>query len=253
MYFTGNAAAAKPVVYLMRFDDQNWFREALFAAITSLSRKENWQQDGDISPSKAATFGAYALQYFDLAADMIGTVQAFAGDTTYLDPNFLICNGATYNVADFPRLGAMLRATRGATTFQVPDLRALFLVGVNFDGLTGENGDRSGYGLWAQGGEDSHALTSGEMPAHAHSDAGHVHTDAGHSHVTAPALPNVTTIGAGVPQPTAVPGVAATGLGFANISSGNANIQNTGGNEAHENRPPYFAVVYVIVAEFGGR
>jgi len=79
MYYAGNTAPALPVVYVMRFDNQDWFREALYEAIASLSRKENWQSDGDITPAKAATFGAYALNYFDLAVDMIGMIMPFVG------------------------------------------------------------------------------------------------------------------------------------------------------------------------------
>lgn len=60
----------------------------------------------------------------------IGTVLSYAGQTT---PNgYLICNGASYAVADYPDLYAVIGNTYGgdAENFNVPDYRETVLVGV---------------------------------------------------------------------------------------------------------------------------
>jgi len=138
-------------------------------------------------------------------------------------------------------------------TFVVPDLRSRFVIGMNDSSHGTNTGARPTHTWQAAGGSEVHTITVPELPAHTHTDAGHTHTDAGHVHGYIPALPNATTIGAGVPQPTAIPGAASTAPGFANISSGNANIQNTGGDTPMSILNPYMSFAYVIVAVWGGQ
>ena len=75
----------------------------------------------------------------------IGTIISVFGESA--PANYLICNGATYNVADYPELCAHLwslttnsqyKVSGDATKFKVPDLRGEFLRG------TGTNGHANG-------------------------------------------------------------------------------------------------------------
>jgi|SRR5919205_974092 microcystin-dependent protein len=78
----------------------------------------------------------------------VGSVVAFAGEVTDIGgivevpaagSGWLLCNGAAARSAQFPQLFAAIRAAHGngsddanpATDFNLPDLRGLFLRGVN--------------------------------------------------------------------------------------------------------------------------
>jgi hypothetical protein len=85
---------------------------------------------------------------------------------------------------------------------------------------------------------DGHTLSIGEMPSHAHTDAGHAHgvTDGGHSHV--PPVGNFVVTAGGsntFPGGGAAGNAGSTALATTGVSvnTGNANIQNTGGGGAH--------------------
>ena len=60
----------------------------------------------------------------------IGTVLSFAGQAA--PHGYLLCNGASYKVADYPDLYAVIGNTYGgdSTNFNVPDYRETVLVGV---------------------------------------------------------------------------------------------------------------------------
>ena len=98
-----------------------------------------------------------------------------------------------------------------------PNLKDRFLVGV------GNN-----YNLGATGGEASHTLTVDEMPSHNHNLLANTSTDS-----TGPLLAPWTIYNQGqVWVNTAPNGVPLIGY--------------SGGNVPHENRPPYFAVYYIM-------
>lgn len=105
-----------------------------------------------------------------------------------------------------------------------PDLRNRFVVGAG-----------STYAIGATGGADTVTLTVAQMPAHAHTA-----TDAGHAHSIQ------TKIGLGVQSGKSTPcwvreRTVNTGLGYARIT-----VQAAGGGAAHENRPPYYALAYIM-------
>lgn len=68
----------------------------------------------------------------------------------------LLCDGATYDVEDYPALFAVIDPAFyvGGTQFKVPDRTVRFGLG----GVT----------VGSQGGETEHVLTIAEMPAHSH-------------------------------------------------------------------------------------
>lgn len=92
---------------------------------------------------------------------------------------------------------------------ELPDLRGRFILG-----------EGNGHMIGQTGGSESHTLTIAEMPTHTHG-------------YTA-ALPSLSTVV--VPdEPSAIPGTATTAP--------------EGGNQAHNNMPPYYVLVYGIIAK----
>lgn len=68
-----------------------------------------------------------------------GTVIAFAGPATNAPKGYLLCNGATYNKADYPDLFnaiGTIYGGDGTTNFKVPDFRGVFLRGLGSTSVT---------------------------------------------------------------------------------------------------------------------
>jgi microcystin-dependent protein len=123
----------------------------------------------------------------------IGDVKLSAKPTP--DSGWLICNGASYTIAQYPALFSAIGTTYNnpndsAGTFRVPDLRQRCAIGTGTDGTVT---DRE---LGTKVGAETTTLTSQQMPTHNHgvsqtphshsvNDPGHTHTisDSGHSHV----------------------------------------------------------------------
>lgn len=100
----------------------------------------------------------------------------------------------------------------------------------------GSMGEPDGYTMGETGGEKEITLTVEQMPEHTHTDVGH-----DHSYTQPGATIAVVTPGEIVATaPNLIPGVTGTG---------NADIQNTGGGQPHENRPPFMALRYCIRAQ----
>ena len=103
---------------------------------------------------------------------------------------WLRCDGAVYDIADYPALGALLGSTyggNGTTTFGVPDYRGRTPVGA------GQGSGLSNRTLGSTFGAESRVLTIDDLPDHTHtftvpvhshtfSANPHTHTDNGHGH-----------------------------------------------------------------------
>jgi microcystin-dependent protein len=144
---------------------------------------------------------------------------------------YLLCDGSVYNVSAFPSLGAKLLGKfggNGATTFAVPDSQGRVLL--PYDG-TGTRITVSGCGINGQTigaslDQETHTLTTPEIPSHNHGV-----TDPGHTH------PNSVPVA--ISQANAPPG----GFGYNGFTSTPSattgiSIQNTGGGAAHNNVQP---------------
>ena len=153
-----------------------------------------------------------------------------------------------------------------------PDLRNKFIVGA---------GSGSSYSVGNTGGANSVTLSTSQIPAHSHTTSNHSHnasvSDPGHGHsmsISDPGHSHNTSVtgaklfpgngGAHVPYGGAggYPGThfnmsnANTGVNMSasnantglSVSLGNANpsTNNTGGGGSHENRPPYYALCYIM-------
>lgn len=197
-----------------------------------LSDRKNWLANSETSDDltddewdvvQAMVDGAMR----EIQTNMVGQIIEMV--TATLPPNMLECDGSVYLKSDYPLLYDAIDSSLvvDASHFRVPDMRGRVSIGVS-----------SSHALLTAGGEESHALSAGEMPSHNHSA-----NDAGHTHAADIPIPNLTTIGAGVPEPTAIPSIGGTGVGFANISIGSA-----GNDEPHNNMQPFIVVRKVIVA-----
>lgn len=160
----------------------------------------------------------------------VGSVVAWAGSAASIPNGYLLCDGQLLNTNDtrFQDLKVAIGTQFNQTgddsdlVFRVPDLTARFIVG--------QDGG-SKYTLGDVGGEDETVLTTEQMPSHNHqylSFGDNLGSGAHSGDGGADSVPHST-------------GSEATGS--ANI------IQNTGGGEAHENRPPFFALCWIIRAE----
>lgn len=195
---------------------------------------ETFAQQGALTPEETAE--AYVQMFDDFCfrrgpCKVIGEVVLWTGTVNPRPGLWLDCDGASLLRSDYPDLFAVVGVTYGAadgTHFNLPDLRGRLALS------TGTGTGLSTYALGDTGGEETHTLTTAEQATHSHVDAGHTHSEI-------VAAPNITTIGAGAPQPTAVPGVGLTGIG-------NASLSNSGGGGAHNNLQPYLALIYLIVA-----
>jgi microcystin-dependent protein len=164
---------------------------------------------------------------------------------------WLICDGGSFSAATYPDLATVL----GGTT--LPDMRTRFPVGVG-----------SGHALGATGGAATVALALANIPAHTHSpgtlsignnDAAHQHP-MGHTHdVGGSFISDVASTGTGGRlRPTGT--ISTTTSSIANTgnqsgphqhglsgSTGDGSLAGLAGT-AHENRPPYMALHFIIKA-----
>jgi microcystin-dependent protein len=188
------------------------------------------------------TDGNAICQFID--APCVGAALDYQGSNGPLPPWMLVTNpypylykdGTTYNISQYPYLGALLGSTfggNGVTTFAVPDERARTRVGVDI-GATGRMTQAVvAYFMGSAGGEQSHTLLSSEIALH-----NHPASDSGHTHPLTPSPPGAAagyaTSGGFFAGGGNSGGSVTVGTGFANISVGN----NPGGGSAHNNVQP---------------
>lgn len=175
-----------------------------------------------VSGASAAGVTAAEFQYLNGVTSAIqtqltnlmpsGAIILWSGASNAIPTGFVLCDG----------------------TNSTPDLRNRFVVGAG-----------STYAVGATGGADSVTLTTSQIPSHNHtatststvSDPGHAHSYAGSS----------PSGGTGDSSRQAEPTGKTTGSATTGISvSTSTSIGNTGGGNSHENRPPYYALCYIM-------
>lgn len=166
-----------------------------------------------------------------------GAIMPYAGNTA--PAGWVLCNGAAITGPE----GETLRTLLGNNN--TPNLLNQFIVGA---GDTYDVGD--------SGGVNTVALTTAQMPSHNHT--GDTNTTGNHNHATTQGgnvhdrvftlgdvgdTPNGADNRTGANEPRIIEAfpMATTGN-----HSHTLDINNTGSGQAHENRPPYYALTYII-------
>jgi microcystin-dependent protein len=143
-----------------------------------------------------------------------------------------LCDGGTYTLM------------AGGTTV-TPNLMSRFIVGANAAGGTGTAGT---YTLGNIGGENAHVLTIAEMPSHDHggsvSGGAHTHTYAdNYSQSNCKNGVFSSSSGCFMTQTNDLSQTLTTTTGD---GAHTHTISAQGGGAAHENRPPYYALAYIM-------
>lgn len=147
----------------------------------------------------------------------IVTATTFVGNGTIPIGGIIMWSGS---IATIPTGWALCNGSNGT-----PDLRSRFIVGATSDASTGvtfnaDTGVVSGaYAPGNTGGSVAHQLTIPEMPAHTHTY--NQNTNANTDHSGSDTVSNNPSFSS---QPTG----------------------STGGNDFHENRPPYYALAFIM-------
>jgi microcystin-dependent protein len=141
-------------------------------------------------------------------AVVIGEIKLFSGSTVEMPDSFLLCNGTSYAVASYAALFAVTSNRYGgdSTYFSVPNMAGIFPVGAG-----------GSYTVGATGGSSDVTLTQSQIPTHTHT------------------IPAISDLSGGSPGWVAGYGAVPT------TDSG-----SIGGGAAHENRPPYLVLSYII-------
>lgn len=167
----------------------------------------------------------------------IGTITMFGGSTA--PTKWVLCDGRAISRTDYAKLFQIIGTTYGSgdgsTTFNVPDMRDRFAVGA---------GDS--YNLNDKGGANSVTLSTGEIPAHTHGNKSLTGIVACQSYSNSTPSGIVSTSYKNI-------NLASPGSG-SNMGTHNQKIDashehnSVGGGGAHENRPPYIGINYIIFA-----
>lgn len=208
-YSTPEFAPDDPIVSLyIRLRPSIW--EAVLGALADMGQECAWCQP---TPSHATP--AEVIAEINKQNAVIPLQRGFMiGQVIELPVDFppawlLLCDGSTYDDADYPELGAVIHAGLrvDATHFRVPQREVRFALG--------------GALVGTQGGEEFHTLTVAEMPAHTH------------------AYDQVTPTLVDANPPPAM-------IGIDDINA--VNTGSTGGGDPHNNMPPYEETAFFIVA-----
>lgn len=197
---------------------------ALYGAVLLLTKEENWEPFGAITPDAIAERMLEMWDEFvgeECSVIPSGWVAHFA--LTEPPTGWLECDGSELLIADYPTLYAAIGTTWGGDgrfTFAVPNGEGRVSLGV------GQQPGGTDYGLGQVGGEEAHQLTEAELAAHDHTTSQHNHSYISGNYGT-------VLVGTGAPFPISLP------PGPKTTSLETVVVNDAGGDSAHENRQPY--------------
>lgn len=193
---------------------------------------------GGTNTTQIATTAFVAAAIGAIVTIPSGVITMWSGSEASIPSGWLLCNG----------------------TSGTPDLRNRFIVGA---------GTGSSYAVGNTGGANTVTLSTSEIPSHTHSfsgTTGAMNSNAAHSHsVNDPGHAHSYTVaggsyssGFGEASALSTLGGATTGGSGTGISINATNTDHThnfsgttgaaGSTGAHENRPPYYALCYIMKA-----
>lgn len=181
-----------------------------------------------LTGASAAGVSAAELQHLDGVTSAIqtqlnalmpsGAIILWSGAASAIPSGFVLCNGSN----------------------STPDLRGRFIIGAHGD----SDSDANTYDVGDTGGSATHTLTTAEMPSHTHTATS---TDSGHTHtINYSNESNVELIGSTVTTISEVDEGGSTRTTSSSTANITTTIASTGGGGAHENRPPYYALCYIM-------
>lgn len=121
--------------------------------------------DGDLisAADMNANFQALLSKIRELEANTVGagTIMAFAGEIDKIPEGWLLCDGSYYGKSEYAKLYAAIEDIHGESggSFRVPDLRGMFLRGVDKN-LDGESSGNDPDGLREVGNKQEDQLKS---------------------------------------------------------------------------------------------
>lgn len=180
----------------------------------NVSATGNMSVTGAITAGGTITASNYALNSNGNGPVPAGGIIMWSGSLASIPTGWVLCDGTNGTV----------------------DLRDRFIVGA---GAT--------YPVGNTGGANTVTLNTTQIPSHTHtinSAGAHTHIVKGQRGGDNNDHTNTTSVGAGDK------GVSETAFYFDHTSSSSGNhshtANNTGGGQAHENRPPYYALAYIM-------
>lgn len=209
---------------------QAYVRRSLAPGIGEENYKWGDFRDAQSLPELNAELDAMRKTLAEMTPPPLGIVQLWAGAT--VPAGYEFCEGQQLKTAEYPELYAALgtRYNNGydcngkalSTTsgyFRLPDLRGRFIAGYN-----PSDTEYNTYGK--VGGEKKHQLTTAEIPAHTHGQNLWAGRDGRWKGGGNNSWPNATSDHS-----------QTTPFG---------NTAPTGGGSAHETRPPYYVLAYIM-------
>ncbi len=171
----------------------------------------------------------------------LGEIRMFAGN--FAPRSWALCQGQLLPISQNSALFSILGTTYGGdgrTTFALPDLRGRAPVS------QGRGPGLSDYRLGQRGGVENVTLNALQIPSHTHVLSGGVKVGVNTNTATGTDGGGATLGSAGANIYNGSPPEDGEDL---NGVSNNFQIQNTGGNQSHENRMPWLAVNYIIAIQ----
>lgn len=177
-----------------------------------------------------------------MADGYIGEIRAFAFNFT--PRGWLPCNGNVYSIQSNTALFAILGTQyggNGTTTFAVPDLRGVALMGINIA--------QAGFNTpGIRGGSEAVTLTTATMPAHIH-DVQAVTRSSQPQTAAAISQPGSNAYLTNGYSVTAAKGIVVYSNSKGSIMLNPQTIGVTGASTPHANMDPYLAMTYCVCAE----
>lgn len=181
-------------------------------------------------------FATHELRITDIETNKttVGTGLVFETGRTTAPTGFLMCDGSEVSRTEYADLFAICGTTFGTpssgSVFKLPNIQGRVVVGAN-----------GSFAIGATGGEESHALTSGENPTHTHSVSESAHSHNGAYDVAGGASGFFHRLNTGGTSRN----FAATTLPTSSNSTG-ITINNTGSSTAHNNIQPSLVVNFMV-------